>query len=268
MPHTAKLVHVRSGRWREALIAATPLALLAVALAADPIAQDPAYHQFADRRTLFGVPNALNVASNLAFLAVGVAGVALGVERRVAGARLAWMTFFIGVVLVALGSGYYHFAPDSGALVWDRLPMTLGFMGLFVALLAEHIDERLEKALLVPALALGASSVLWWRYSDDLRFYAWVQFMPLVILPLLVALFRGRYTGHVYLLYGLGCYAGAKIAEALDRPLLETSGGLVSGHTLKHLLAALALFFIYLMLRRRVRSAFGNHEAGRGRSTI
>lgn len=261
MPHTAKVAYALSEHWREALIVAVPLALLALAFAVEPIAQDPAYHQFADRRDFFGVPNALNVASNLAFLAVGVAGIARGMRSGLTGARWAWMTLFSGALLVALGSGYYHWAPDSKALVWDRLPMTLGFMGLFVALLAEYVDERLEKPLLVPALVLGAASVLWWRLSGDLRFYAWVQFMPLVTLPLLVALFRGRYTGRAYLLYALACYVGAKIAEALDRPVLEASGGWVSGHTLKHLLAALALFFIYLMLCRRERIDFEIGEA-------
>ena len=98
---------------------------------------------------------------------------------------------------------------------------------------------------------MGAASVAWWHYADDLRLYAWVQFMPLVILSLLVVLFPGRYTHRGFLLYGLACYLLAKVAEALDRQTFEATAGMVSGHTLKHLLAALALFFAYLMLRWR-----------------
>ena len=251
MNHAAKGTDAVTGHWREWALCGVSLALLAVAMSVDPIAQDTGYHQFADRRGAAGVPNFLNVASNAAFLAIGIAGIALSLNRPVHGARMSWTVLFAGAMLVAFGSGYYHWAPDNASLVWDRLPMTIGFMGLFVALLSEHISERLEKLLLVPALAVGAASVAWWHYADDLRLYAWVQFMPLVILSLLVVLFPGRYTHRGFLLYGLACYLLAKVAEALDRQTFEATAGMVSGHTLKHLLAALALFFAYLMLRWR-----------------
>ena len=220
-------------------------------MAVDPIAQDLAYHHFADRRVALGVPNFLNVASNIAFLLVGVAGLALCTGTRRHGASMSWAVLFAGAALVAIGSGYYHWSPDNASLVWDRLPMTVGFMGLFVALLSEHIDERLERLMLPPALFTGAASVAWWHYADDLRFYAWVQFMPLVAISLLVAMFPGRYTHRRYLVYGLACYLAAKVAEALDRQIYEGTGEWLSGHTLKHLLAALALYMVYVMLRRR-----------------
>lgn len=251
MNQAAKPVYRFTDHWREAVLFGISLGLLAVALSVEPVAQDPAYHHFADRRAAVGVPNFLNVVSNVAFLAVGSAGMALASRDRVPGARVSWGVFFAGAALVAFGSAYYHWAPTNAALVWDRLPMTLGFMGLFVALLSEHIDEKLERKLLLPALVVGAASVAWWRYADDLRLYAWVQFMPLIILPLLVALFPGRYTHRCYLLYGLACYLLAKVAEALDAQIFEASAAGVSGHTLKHLLAALAVYFVYLMLKRR-----------------
>ncbi|MGQ0752585.1 MAG: ceramidase domain-containing protein [Betaproteobacteria bacterium] len=239
------------GPWREWVLCGVALALLAGALAVEPIAQNLAYHHFADRRAALGVPNFLNVASNLAFLLVGAAGLALCIRREGHGATLSWGVLFLGAALVAVGSGYYHWAPDNASLVWDRLPMTVGFMGLFVALLSEHIHEKLERYMLLPALLLGAASVAWWHQADDLRFYAWVQFMPLVTISLLVALYSGRYTHRRYLVYGLACYLAAKVAEALDRQIYTVSGELLSGHTLKHLLAALALYYVYAMLRRR-----------------
>jgi hypothetical protein len=237
--------------WREWLLGGVSVALLAGAMAVDPIAQDLAYHRFADRRAVLGVPNFLNVASNLAFLLVGAAGLALCVRREGHGATLSWGVLFLGAALVAAGSGYYHWAPDNASLVWDRLPMTIGFMGLFVALLSEHIHEKLERYALLPALLAGAASVVWWHHADDLRFYAWVQFMPLVTISLLVVLYPGRYTHLRYLVYGLVCYLAAKVAEALDAQVYAASGELLSGHTLKHLLAALALYCVYAMLRRR-----------------
>jgi len=102
------------------------------------------------------------------------------------------------------------------------------------------------------SILIGAASVAWWHHADDLRFYAWVQFMPLVTISLLVALYPGRYTHRRYLVYGLVCYLAAKVAEALDPQIYAASGELLSGHTLKHLLAALALYYVYVMLRRRM----------------
>lgn len=237
--------------WREGLLAAISLALLGLAFAVDPIPQDLIYHRFADTRAAFGIPNFLNVASNAAFLVVGIAGIALCARMGVEGAKRSWTILFLGGAIVSVGSAYYHWAPTNASLVWDRLPMTVGFMGLFVALLAEHISTKLERLLLAPALLTGAFSVAWWHYTDDLRLYAYVQFMPLVVVGLLVAMFPGRYTHRRYLVYGLACYLLAKVAEALDGPIHELTQHAVSGHTVKHLLAALALFYVYLMLRKR-----------------
>ncbi|HSW52266.1 MAG TPA: ceramidase domain-containing protein [Sulfuricaulis sp.] len=229
-------------------------ALLAVLLL-PPIAQDPAYHDFADRRGLLGIPNFLNIASNLAFLAVGVAGMLLCALRKNLGARRAWLACFTGVALVCFGSAYYHLAPDNGTLVWDRLPMSIGFMALSVAVLADYINPRLEKILLAPAIVVGLASVIWWHYTDDLRPYVLVQFLPLIMLPVLLFLFRGARRDRGLLLAALLIYMLSKLAEHFDRALFDLSGEIISGHSLKHLLAATALLVIYAMLRRRARPA-------------
>jgi hypothetical protein len=237
--------------WRECALCVISLALLAAVMAVEPIAQDLAYHHFADRRAVLGVPNFFNVASNAAFLLVGIAGAAFCLGRHGSGASASWAVLFLGAALVSIGSAYYHWAPDNATLVWDRLPMTVGFMGLFVALLSEHIDEKLESVMLLPALIVGAASIAWWRYAEDLRPYVWVQSMPLVTLSLVVALFPGRYTRRRFLVYGLACYLLAKVAEFFDHEVFALTANVLSGHSLKHLLAALGLLFVYLMLRRR-----------------
>lgn len=237
--------------WRECALFLVSAALLAGIMAAAPIPQDPAYHQFADRRAVLGVPNFLNVASNIAFLLVGIAGLALAPDRHGSRPGVSWTVLFLGSALVAAGSAYYHWAPDDASLVWDRLPMTIGFMGLFVALLSEHIRGGLERVMLIPALVVGAASVAWWHYADDLRFYVWVQLTPLVTIPLVVALFPGRYTRRHFLLYGLACYLLAKLAEFWDREIYALTANTLSGHSLKHLLAAAGLLFVYLMLKGR-----------------
>ena len=231
------------------LIVIAPLAYLLLLHA--PIPQDKGYHLFADARTCLGLRNFGNVASNLAFLLVGVAGWLWCRQSLRAGARLSWMVFFIGVALVFAGSGYYHATPNDDTLVWDRLPMTLAFMGLFAALVSEHLGARYERRLLIPALVIGIASVFWWRHTDDLRIYIWVQLAPLLAIPFVLAMFPGRFTHRWYMLYGLVFYGVAKIAEFYDQETYALTSLWISGHSLKHLLAAMAPLCLLLMLRRR-----------------
>jgi hypothetical protein len=236
-----------------ALVLVMFVPLVAVFIASPPIAQDPQYHAFSDVRPLFGVPNFGNVVSNVPFLLVGLAGLGLCLSGRTDGATPAWTVFFAGTTLVAFGSGYYHWAPDSAALLWDRLPMTIAFMGLLIALISEHVGERVESKLLVPAIVVGVGSVAWWHYTGDLRLYVWVQFAPLLAILFMLSAFPARYTHRVYLLYAFICYALAKVTEFADANIYSVTSGAVSGHSIKHLLAAGAPFFIYLMLSRRKR---------------
>jgi hypothetical protein len=237
--------------WRHAVLAAVPLVLLARIMASAPIGQDEAYHEFADQRRLLGVPHLLDVVSNLPFLFIGAAGMLLCLSPLRPPRCASWLAFFAGVALVFFGSSYYHWAPDDATLVWDRLPMTIAFMAFFVALVSEHVGEWLEPYLLAPALGVGLASVLWWYYTDDLRLYYWVQAAPLVCLPFAMLMFRRMYTHRHYLVYGLALYVLAKLAEVWDQEIFAFTSGIVSGHTLKHLLAAGAVLCVYLMLRRR-----------------
>lgn len=227
------------------------LASFAGVMALEPIAQSAAYHDFADQRFLLGVPNLLDVASNIAFLVVGALGIALCASRHRPPRVASWTVFFIATVLTGVGSAYYHWAPSDATLAWDRLPMALGFMALLVALVAENVGEGLERFLLFPALAAGVTSVLWWRSIGDLRPYLWVQFAPLLCIPLVLAMFPARYTHRRFVFYGIGLYALAKATEVEDRNIFALTAHVVSGHTLKHLLAAAAIFALLVMLRRR-----------------
>lgn len=237
------------------LLLLAPLGIMLMLMA--PIPQDPGYHALADHRALFGIPNFANVVSNLPFLIVGGIGLRLCLRDGANGATRAWAVFFLGVLLVAFGSGYYHAQPNSDALTWDRLPMTIAFMALFAALVAEHVRPEFEHGMLRGAILVGLVSVGWWRYTDDLRLYAWVQFAPLVALVYIALAFPARYSHRGYLIAGLIFYALAKVAEHWDAALWSATGALVSGHTVKHLLAALAPYCVYLMLRKRTRIVDG-----------
>ena len=233
------------------LLAFLFLPLIALVTAAEPIGQDPAYHGFADQRAFFGISNALNVLSNLPFLLVGVLGLRYALREEELATRTAWGVHFAGTALVCFGSAYFHWEPNNATLVWDRIPMTVAFMGLFVALLSEHMERNIESVLIAPALIVGVGSVLWWAYSGDLRVYVWVQFGPLLAIPILIVFFRGQYSHRHYLLYGLGFYLAAKLAEMWDRQIFEATGNWLSGHSLKHVLAAGAALCLLLMLKRR-----------------
>lgn len=240
-----------SAYWRHVLTMIIVLGSLALMLSQQPFGQDPKYHEFADRRAFFGIPNFFDVTSNLAFLLIGIGGLGVCLRRHLGQARNAWLVLFAGVTLVGVGSAYYHWEPNSQTLVWDRLPMTIGFMGLFAALLGEYISDRLGAFVLVPALVVGFSSVLYWHWSDDLRFYYWVQLLPLLTIPVVMVLYRARCSHQWLLLAALGWYALGKVAEANDREILALSQGFMSGHTVKHLLSALGCLTILLMLQRR-----------------
>lgn len=241
----------RAGR---VVVGLVVLGVLAAA-AFPPVAQPPDYHDFADRRTWLGVPNAADVLSNLGFLIAGIAGLRVCLRRRLV-ARAQYLVCFTGITLTAAGSAYYHWDPDTARLVWDRLPMTLGFMGLLAAIVGERLGPRLGRHLLAPLLVIGPGSVLYWAASEawgagDLRPYAAVQFLSLLIIAALLVL-APRVYGHPRLLWaGLACYAAAKLGESLDHEIFALTGERISGHTLKHLLAAAGIGLIARMLDRR-----------------
>ena len=232
------------------------------ALLIPPIPQDPAYHRLADARSWLGVPNTLNVLSNAGFLLVGALGLGFlkrdGVtswafrERR---ERWPYAVFFAGLLLTGLGSAYYHWAPGSPRLAWDRLPLAITLVGLLDAVIGERVGVRAALRLLGPLVALAALSVAYWalteqRGAGDLRPYALVQFYPLVAIPLMIWLLPPRYTGSAGLLAAAGIYALAKLPELADAWILSAIR-VVSGHTLKHVLAALAGYSVLRMLRDR-----------------
>jgi hypothetical protein len=210
---------------------------LAGLLFVPPIPQPQHYHQFADQRTLFGIPHFWNVVSNLPFIVVGALGL-----MRVRG-DLSAQVFFLGVLLTGFGSSYYHWNPNDFGLFWDRLPMAIAFMAILSNAIGERVDEKLGRALLWPLVALGIVSLLVWLRYEDLRLYAWVQFFPCVVLPLLFWLFPPKYTGTWYWFAAAGWYLLAKLLEHFDAAIWSV-GHVMSGHALKHLAAAGACYAI------------------------
>jgi hypothetical protein len=252
---------MRSRLW---LLGVLSVGVLLIAVLAPPVPQPEEYHQFADQREYFGIPNFFNVISNVAFLLVGMAGVLFVthsgrarvgttfVEPR---ERAPYLVLFVSVALTGLGSAYYHLAPDTDRLMWDRLPIAVAIMALLAATLAERVSERAGWRLLPLLVAIGAGCVLHWHWSEqrgagNLNFYIVVQFYSILVIVLLAKFFPSRYTRGADIYAVVGWYALSKVAEIADHQIYAL-GNIISGHTAKHLLAAGAAYWILLMLRRR-----------------
>lgn len=218
-----------------------------------PIPQVEGYHDLADQRSIFGIDHFWNVVSNLPFAVVGGMGLHLLRNRREE-AGTAWATLFAANALIALGSTWYHLAPSDATLVWDRVPIGIAFMGFFSALLVEHLDgaaRRVSRQLLWPLVVFSAFSIAWWYRTGDLSLWVWVQAAPMLGVVLVLLLLPGRYTHRRYLAYAFACYAAAKFFELADSALMQWTGGLMSGHALKHFAAAGGVWCLYVMLRER-----------------
>jgi hypothetical protein len=221
--------------------------------------QPAAYHGLVDRRSAFGIANFGDVASNAGFLIAGLAGLAIVLGGRArfehAQERWPWAVFFAGLVLTAFGSVYYHLAPDSARLFWDRLPMTVAFMALVSTQIVDRISVRAGVALLVPMLVVGAASVIYWRATEragagNVVPYAILQGYAVLILLWLALAVPSRYTRGADLLWIFGWYVLSKVLETFDEQVFQL-GNIVSGHTLKHVAASMSGFVACAMLARR-----------------
>lgn len=228
-----------------------------------PIPQDQQYLLFADNRSIWGIPNFGDVVSNVPFSLVGILGLlALGRhwkdKTRFTHPLEVVPLFvaFIGLILLGPYSAYFHLAPSNNTLVWDRLPMTLVFMAFFSTIIAERIHLKFGLYLLPVLLVMGSGSVIYWSVTEsaghgDLRAYALVQFLPVLIIPLILILFKPLYSGGRHLIEVIVWYGLAKVFELLDGWIYAFTHHLISGHTAKHIAAALGIFGLVKYVRNR-----------------
>ncbi len=231
-----------------------------------PVPQDQSYFLFADSRALWGIPNFGDVVSNLPFMGVGVLGLLTLKKHWQDNTRFAnpaeaipFLVAFAGLILLGPCSAYFHLAPTNDTQAWDRLPMTLVFMAFFSIIIAERIHLKSGLALLPVLLAVGIASVIYWSVTEshgqgDLRPYALVQFLPVLIIPLILILFKPLYTRGGHLVSVIVWYGLAKVCELRDPWIFAFTHHLVSGHTLKHLVAAIGIFGLvkYIQVRQKI----------------
>lgn len=211
----------------------------------NPIVQNLEYHNFADQRSFLQINNFFDVMSNLAFIFIGIKSIISA--KKFKSFKYSWMFFFTGVLLVGPGSAFYHWNPNNFTLIWDRLPMTVGFMGLFTAVICEVFKFKREVLILVVLNILGMYSVIHWQIFDDLRFYYWIQLTPLLTVIVISLLFKNESILPLYLAGAFCLYVLAKYTERKDDEIFMMTSEVISGHTIKHLLAAIAVYLLYKM---------------------
>ncbi len=244
--------------WRQRLTLLLAAAIAVGLALAGPIALPDGYHDFADRRRLLGIPHAADVLSNLPFLLAGLIGLAR--LPRHGRARNAWRVFFACIALTSIGSAYYHWAPDDLGLAFDRVPIAAACAALICAFVGERIDARAGRVAVL-AVALVAATLTvpyaywsphWFGPGGDLRPYLLLQIWPLLMIPLLIFVYPRadeRTLGNATWLAPLLLYLLAKGFEVADQPVLAATG-VISGHTVKHLLAAAAALVFALGMPR------------------
>ena len=226
--------------------------LILLAIFLPSIEQNQNYHNFADQRVLFGVNNAFDTLSNLAFIMVGALGLFNFYNNQYIKISNSFSVilnlFFISIILTGLGSSFYHLSPNDFTLVFDRLAMSLVFASILAMLAYLKISSRFGLHTLAELLILAPLTVLIWKFNGNLTPYVVLKFGGIILVILTLLLTKTRMQGPCFtsliILYG-----AAKLVEFYDEKIFNLSQNLISGHTLKHLIAALAVIIFVSPLK-------------------
>jgi Ceramidase len=237
------------------LLSITLITFVIVFIFIKPIPQNIDYHHFANDKTIFGIANAWNVLSNIGFIIIGLVGISFTRQHNINN-PIVWV-LFAGIILTGIGSAYYHYNPNNTTLVWDRLPMTIVFTSFFALIYAWCFNEKMGFKIWLVSLANGIYAVFYWQYTEqefrgDLRLYAIIQFLPIV---LIVIILSSRFKSHSFLVKPIAMiivwYIIAKFLEHYDNSIFEKTN-IISGHPIKHIAAAMATFYIYKMVKMQL----------------
>ena len=253
-------IHGASNRTKLSILILTGIIVFTVVLFIPPVYQDQEYHNFADKRTIWGIPHFGDVITHILYLIFGLIGLGWmftknGGQKEDAFIKkheaLSYYAFFASFILVALGSTWYHWNPNDDTLFWDRLPLTVTFMSLVGIIIAERISSRAGIICLPILSALGLGTILYWSLlGGDLRPYGLVQFYPMIAMPMMIVMFPPRYSNSGFFWIMFAWYGVAKVFELLDYQIYDMTG-FITGHNIKHVCSGLSVLWVYAMLRRR-----------------
>jgi hypothetical protein len=99
-------------------------------------------------------------------------------------------------------------------------------------------------------VAIGISSILLWHFTGDLRPYMFFKHEPIIFIIVLLVFTTGAYDRSKDYFIALGLFLAATIIELADKQVFEILN-VISGHTIKHLLAGLACWYLFKMIQNR-----------------
>lgn len=217
-----------------------------------PKADSPHYFDFADQLTLFGVPHAWDVLSNLGFFAAGIYGlleVAKNWRKGTPSMAILGSVLSLAAILTCVGSAYFHWTPNPHTLIWDRIPMTIGFAAVAAMVVADRISARFGLVTLAVLVPFGLLTIIGYANGFlDLRPYMLLQFGSLIFILFTISIYRSGHIRNSMYSVAVFWYVLAKIFESYDQAILDFTG-FVSGHTLKHLCASVAIFWLLTFYR-------------------
>ncbi|MBT4066838.1 MAG: hypothetical protein HOE76_06435 [Euryarchaeota archaeon] len=242
------------------LYIASLLSFIAIAIAYGPIPQPQEYHDFADDREFWSIPNTFDVMSNLVIIFPGIVGLAFVHERRGSSdipvdETSIHITLFAGMILTFAGSVWFHLDPNDSTMFWDRLGMSVVIGSCISLIINDMLDRNLAAKIHIPILLASIISVIWWPVFDDLRIYFIVKHQPFIIFPILLLFGTRLYNKISGYYWGLSMFALATLFEFTDQLIFNLTG-FISGHTLKHISAGIGLWFLMVMVRDRQKIPF------------
>jgi hypothetical protein len=244
---------------RVVLVALTSMAALALIVWSHLPAKDPAaYFNFADQRFSWGIPNFWDVVSNLAFIYVGLWGMmSCYTNAWIRSKKAIWWGLFwvnFSVFLTGWGSSLFHLNPNPLSLFLDRAPMAMGFMALFSVIMVDRTQKTFWGSWLLPLMALGVWAAWQGSYgAHDIRYFIIVQFGSLLLALLFTIIRKPIFTNNILVYSAFVFYVLAKLFELADHPVFVALD--YSGHTLKHIMAALAILAFNLSVRGPIHRA-------------
>ncbi len=234
------------------------LLLVGLSLLLPPVAQPTDLYVYADQRMFWGLPRAMDVLSNLPFALAGVVGLwllwRLPVARLDRAGRGLAALFLLGLIGTALGSGWYHLQPDDTGLALDRLGMALAFTGAMGLAVAGRVGSASGLSMAAAAAVTSAAGIaVCWTTGNVLP---WSVLQGFGVLLLLIAACTAPLPHALPVRWSwvVGLYALAKALELADHTVFDLTGQAVSGHTLKHLVAAAAALPVLMALHREARA--------------
>ncbi len=229
--------------------------IVLVLLATGHINQLAHYHDFADQTRWLLLPNGKDVWSNVGLILIGL-WACYGLKRvhiPFTG-RISACVLVSAIVLTGLGSSYYHLQPNDFSLIWDRLPISLICAGL-LGMVFQYTHQRSDGVVLSSAVVFAVLGVWYWHVSGDLRLYLGMQVFTILALPLWLWQARAPRAITMALLWAIGFYIVSKVTEALDMQIFTATAHLISGHTLKHLFATMAMACVVVAMRAMLQTS-------------